>query len=217
MMETLPDDNKLAARLVARGCHKTALSTLDKGGAPYASLVTLGLDHDLSPILIISGMSAHTRNIQADSRVAFLFDGTDGHPNPQTGPRLSMQGTAHMVEGETERQRLRTRFLARNPGAVEYASFGDFSLWRVAPSRAQFVGGFGRAVWLDAPFGLSPDVIGQFQAGEAALLAKLAERGRKDVVSVDPDGYDISVGESWDRVNFTRPAPSLDDALSMIG
>jgi len=212
MIEELPPDNVLAARKVARACHKTALSTLDKHGAPYVSLVTLAFDHDLSPILIISGMSAHTRNIQADPRVGFLFDGTEGHPNPQTGPRLSMQGVAGKVEDTQEANRLRARFLARNPGAVGYASFGDFSLWKITPSRAQFVGGFGRAVWIDAPFGLDPVVIQAFQTGEADLLAQIASRGRSDVVSIDPDGYDISDGEKWSRVDFLHPAQSLDDA-----
>ncbi len=216
MNNDLPVDNAVAARKVARACHKAALSTLDKQGAPYVSLVTLAFDHDLSPILIISGMSAHTRNIQTDPRVAFLFDGTDGLPNPQTGPRLSMQGVAHKVEETGEANRLRARFLARNPGAVGYASFGDFSLWRISPSKAQFVGGFGRAVWIDAPFGLDPVVIQSFQKGEADLLARIVGTGRTDVVSVDPDGYDISDTEKWSRVDFSHPAQSLEEALTLI-
>ena len=212
MKHELPADNKLAARLVARSCHKVALSTLDKDGAPYVSLVTLALDHDMSPILIISGMSAHTRNIQADHRAALLFDGTEGHPNPQTGPRLSMQGVGEKVEDPNEIERLRIRFLARNPGAAEYASFGDFSIWKIVPTRAQFVGGFGRAVWIDAPFGLDVSLIEAFKTGEADLLKKTG----KDVVSIDPDGYDISTGEGWRRVNFPQVTQSVEEALALV-
>ena len=217
-MNTEPSvDNALAARAVARSCHKSALSTLDKTGAPYVSLVTLAFDHDLSPIIIVSAMSAHTRNMGGDRRVAMLFDGTDGHPNPQTGPRLSLQGDAVKVDDPAELVRLRARFLARNPGAAEYSTFADFALWKIVPSRAQFVGGFGRAVWLTAPFGLDPAVIHGFQNGEAGLMAALAERGRTDVVSVDPDGYDVKEGEAWRRIEFPHTAAGLDQAAELIG
>lgn len=213
----MTEDNALAARQVARSCHKSALSTLDKSGAPYVSLVTLAFDHDLSPLIIISAMSAHTRNIVADARVALLLDGTDGHPNPQTGPRLSVQGNAVKIEDEAELTRLRRRFLARNPGAAEYSTFTDFSLWKIVPSRAQFVGGFGRAVWLEAPFGLDPAVIQAFQTGEAQALDSLHQQGKTQIVSLDPDGYDVSEGESWKRTDFASPVNSLDEAVKLVG
>ena len=213
----MTEDNELAARQVARSCHKSALSTLDKSGAPYVSLVTQAFDHDLSPIIIISAMSAHTRNIVADPRVALLLDGTDGHPNPQTGPRLSVQGTAIKITEEAELTRLRRRFLARNPGAAEYSTFTDFSLWKIVPSRAQFVGGFGRAVWLESPFGLDPALIQEFQAGEALALESLHQQGKTQIVSIDPDGYDVSEGDSWQRVDFAAPVKTLGEAVKLVG
>jgi heme iron utilization protein len=216
MTAELPAENILAARKVVRACRKTAIATLDKQGSPYISLITLALDHDLSPILIISAMSAHTRNIQADPRVSLLFDGTHEYPNPQSGPRVSMQGTALKIEDKAEEERLRARFMARNPGAVGYASFGDFSLWRIAASRAQFVGGFGRALWIDAPFGLDPKVIAAFCADEASARAQLITSGHADVVSIDPDGYDIATGDSWSRIEFDRPAASPKEAIERI-
>lgn len=212
----MTDDNELAARQVARACRKTAFSTLDKSGAPYVSLVTMAFDHDLTPVIIVSAMSAHTRNIMADPRAAMLFDGTDGHPNPQTGPRLSLQGDAVKVEDADEQARLRRRFLARNPGAAEYSTFTDFALWKIVPTKAQFVGGFGRAVWLQPPFGLDPAVIQAFQSGEEALLAHLHAQDRTEVVSVDPDGYDVAEGESWRRVDFAQPVGSVEQAVRLI-
>lgn len=150
----LPENNRLALRQVARGCRKAGLATL-LDGAPYASLATTVLDHDLAPILLLSSLADHTRNLMADSRVSLLLDGTDGHPNPQTGPRVSLTGRAERRDGDG---RLKARFLAAHPGAALYAGFADFAIWRVIPERAHFVGGFGRAVWFDAPFGLDPAV-----------------------------------------------------------
>src|SRR5687767_1120675 len=57
---------------------------------PFASLATYALDHDLSPILLISGLSDHTRAMTADPRVTLLVEATAGFENPQAGPRASL-------------------------------------------------------------------------------------------------------------------------------
>ncbi len=142
----LPDDNRQALCQVALACRKAALATsLD--GRPYVSLVTVAFDDDLSPILLLSQLADHTRNLAADGRAALLLDGTDGLDNPQTGPRVTLVGVA----APDDAPRLRARFLDRHPGAREYADFADFAIWRMRLDKAHFVGGFGRAVWFDAP------------------------------------------------------------------
>lgn len=208
----LPKDNKLALRQVVRACHKASLATLQADdGAPYASLVTVALDHDLSPILLLSGLSDHSRNIAADRRVSLLFDGTDGHPNPQTGPRVTVMGQAL----PTDDPRLRRRFLARHPGAALYADFADFAFWRVVPERAHFVGGFGRAVWFPAPFGLDPAATAEMQAGEGGLLP-LTWPGGENVVGIDLDGVDVIRGGLLFRIAFPESAPSLQKARECL-
>ncbi len=217
----LPADNRLALRRVVRACRKAALATIlaapADGAPPYASLVTVAVDHDLAPILLLSGLADHTRNIAADPRVSLLFDGTDGHSNPQTGPRVTLQGVA----GRSDDPRLRARFLACLPAAAEYAGFGDFAVYRVAPSRVHFVGGFGRAVWFEAPFGLDAASVAAVAAAEAGILAhmnadhadaveRMARRLGGDepgwrMVGVDPDGCDLGRGDTLLRQPFERP------------
>lgn len=193
--QDLPQDNKLALRRVVRACRKAVLSTLlAEDGAPYGSLVTVALDHDLSPILLMSALSDHSRNIAADARVSLLFDGTDGHVNPQTGPRLTLMGRVE----KTSDPRLRARFLARHPGAALYADFADFSFWRVVADRAHFVGGFGRAVWLPAPFGIDSAVAAAFAAAPAP----------DGVAGWDLDGVDVIRDDASIRISFDRPADS---------
>lgn len=195
----LPANNRLALRRVARGCRKAALSTIlaDGSGAPYVSLVTVAFDHDLAPILLLSGLSEHSRSLAADPRVALLLDGTDGLANPQTGPRVTLTGVAERTEDE----RLKRRFLARHPSAAQYAGFGDFGFWRVQPSRAHFVGGFGRAVWFDAPFGLRPEVCAAFADADG-------RPADPSIMAADPDGCDIRTGDDICWIAFPTP---IDD------
>lgn len=212
--DQLPADNRVALRRVARACRKATLATL-LDGAPYASLVTVAFDHDLSPILLLSGLADHTRNLAADPRVSLLLDGTDGHPNPQTGPRVTLTGKARRDDDEA----LRTRFLARHPGAALYAGFGDFAIWKVEAERAHFVGGFGRAVWFDTPFGLRPDCLTELRAAEAKALdaanrdhaealARLGTGWR--VAALDCDGADLSDGQQFRRATFPSAIESWD-------
>lgn len=210
----LPADNRHALRLVARSCRKAALATM-LDGAPYVSLVTVAFDLDLAPILLLSGLADHTRNLMADARCSLLLDGTDGLPNPQTGPRVTLSGHAEQVADE----RLRARFLGRHPGAALYAGFADFALWRVVPRRAHFVGGFGRAVWFDAPFGLRPEGVAALAAAEAGLLAEANARwaarlgeGRR-LTAVDADGADLGGDVEFRRLDFRAP---IDDPAEIL-
>lgn len=215
--DQLPDNNRLALRQVARACRKASLATL-MGGTPYCSLVTVAFDHDLAPILLLSGLSDHTRNIMADARVSLLLDGTDGHPNPQTGPRVTLTGRAE----RSDDGRLSARFLARHPSAARYAGFGDFAFWRMAPERAHFVGGFGRAVWFDAPFGLTPNGL---ETAEENLLATLNATHSHDLerlgagwrlTALDADGMDLTNQDVFRRIAFRAPVDGVDQARAAV-
>ncbi|MBR9971990.1 HugZ family protein [Magnetospirillum sulfuroxidans] len=213
--QQLPKDNKLALRHVARACRKATLATvMAEGGAPYGSLVTVALDHDLSAILLLSGLADHSRNIAADDRVSLLFDGTDGHPNPQTGPRVTLMGRAE----KTDCPRLRARFLALHPAAALYADFADFGFWRVNPDRAHFVGGFGRAVWINTPFGLDSAVAETLSAAQSEVLGQRIPTlwGGGDVIGWDVDGVDVTRNESTTRIAFSHPAENLGNARKAL-
>ena len=45
-------------------------------GWPYGSLVLTAVDHAARPILLISTLAEHTKNILRDNRVSLMFDGT---------------------------------------------------------------------------------------------------------------------------------------------
>lgn len=228
---TLPANNRAALRQVVRAARKAALATSLAGGRdnhPYVSLVTLAFDHDLSPILLLSRLADHTRNLLADGRAALLLDGTDGLANPQTGPRVTLTGRV----AEDGDPRLRRRFLARHPGAELYAGFGDFAIWRMTVERAHFVGGFGRAVWFDAP--LVPEDEAAFVAAaeegalveindaHAALVAALAAQAGGDgamawrLAGIDPDGCELGAGEAVLRLAFDSAPDRSCSPLSWL-
>jgi hypothetical protein len=137
--------DELDPRALMRGQATAALGTL-MDGAPYASLVLVAFDADGSPLLLLSRLAQHTKNLLADPRVSLLFDGTAGLDDPLTGPRLTVLGSAAACPDTDALQ----RYLARHPSAAAYAGFSDFGLYRVTIARGQLVAGFGRIAWIEA-------------------------------------------------------------------
>src|SRR6516162_2685302 len=123
---TMTDDMPRIARNLLRRLDRASLASAlpgDEGTAwPYASLVLVAVDHDLSPILLLSDLAEHAKAIAADDRVSLLYDGTEGLDQPLTGARATLVGRAH----RTAEERLMQRFLARHPDATVYAGFKDF-------------------------------------------------------------------------------------------
>ena len=172
--ETEPEPNpgRIVRELVRRAGQAALATTLAREGRarPYVSLVLGAADHDASPVLLLSDLADHSKNLKADARAALLFDGTAGRDDPLTGPRASLLGELRVVaEGAVAEgalaERLKRRFVARHPGAAVYADFKDFRLYRMAVESAHLVAGFGRIHWLKAH-----DVL--FDAGACAALAE---------------------------------------------
>jgi heme iron utilization protein len=223
-----PEEILARARHFVRAKDKAVLATLARAGTaeaggPYASLVQVAFDHDGAPLLLISTLADHTKNLHEDARVSLLFDGTGGLAEPLTGPRVSLQGGA----APTADPRHASRYLARFPGAAMYAGFKDFAFWRVAPGRAHQVAGFGRISWferfaIDAPASLAEseaEIVAHMNADHAdtlALYAKLAGEtgGAWTMTGVDPEGADLrdhSTGRAA-RVRFDKIATDAESA-----
>jgi heme iron utilization protein len=141
-----PDETPTGqVRRLMRGLDRATLAT-SREGWPFASLVLSALDDMGAPLLLLSDLAEHAKNIKAEPRVSLLYDGTAGLDDPLTGPRVTVLGRARET---TDTVRL-DRFLARHPSAKLYAGFKDFRLYRVALERAHLVAGFGRIHWVEA-------------------------------------------------------------------
>src|ERR1700761_5065781 len=98
------------ARSLLRRSRQGALATLGAGsGDPYCSLVNVASASDGSPILLISRLALHTRNILADSRISLMLD-ERAEGDPLEGARIMLAGRAERA-GEADEGVLRRRYL----------------------------------------------------------------------------------------------------------
>ena len=203
----------LAARRLLRAARVASLASATDG-QPFASLVTPATAPDLSLLLLLSDLAAHTRHLRAEPRCALLVVGAAAETNPQTAPRVTVTGLAAIVDDPA----LTARYLAVHPYAAMYAGFADFHLWRIRPEGGLFVGGFARAARLRAA-DLRPDpaaVAAVAAAAESIMelcnrdhanaLARIVDRpGAWRMVAVDVDGCDLAAGERVARVAWGAP------------
>ena len=110
-------------------------------GDPYCSLVNVATAADGAPLLLISRLAVHTKNILADPRVSLMIDERKAG-DPLQGARVMLMGTA----AATEDPQARRRYLDRQPEAEMFAGFADFAFYRVTLKAAHLVAGFGRIV-----------------------------------------------------------------------
>ncbi|MEZ5823607.1 MAG: pyridoxamine 5'-phosphate oxidase family protein [Geminicoccaceae bacterium] len=186
-MSPQSDQQARTARAIMRRMPTASLGTIDKRtGEPYVSFVPVALDHDGTPLLLLSDLSEHTLNIGADARVSLLFDATREKDVQADGARLTFQG--HIAK--TADPRHARRYLARHAYAEMYAGFGDFNFHAVEGRHAHLVEGFGRARWLRTrDFLLSPEINGRLDALEVEWIGR--EIGPYRVTGLDPDGIDL--------------------------
>ncbi|MBK8160814.1 MAG: pyridoxamine 5'-phosphate oxidase family protein [Rhodospirillaceae bacterium] len=107
---------------------------------PFVSLVVPALDGGGCPLLLLSDLSDHVKNLQGESKASLLFDGTAGRDEPLTGPRVTLLGEVSVTEAAADRE----AYLARHPSADLYAGFKDFRFYRFTLREALLVAGFGR-------------------------------------------------------------------------
>lgn len=116
-------------------------------GWPFASLAPFALSDAGEPLLLLSDLAEHTRNLRADPRASLLVQDSTAADDPQAGARVTLLGTATRVPADQTAQ-AQARYLARHPRAASYVSMADFHLWRLHVTEGRFVNGFGAMGWL---------------------------------------------------------------------
>src|SRR6202050_3730541 len=130
------------ARSLLRRSRSGALATLMPGsGDPYCSLVNVATAAGGAPLVLISRLAVHTKNILVDRRVSLMIDERK-EGDPLQGGRIMLMGTAAVTEDANARR----RYLERQPEAEMFAGFADFSFYQVTLKSVHLVAGFGRIV-----------------------------------------------------------------------
>ncbi|WP_028062867.1 HugZ family pyridoxamine 5'-phosphate oxidase [Solirubrobacter soli] len=214
------------ARTLVASTQTAALATLSEDGSPWGSLVLYAALEDGSPVLCLSTLAEHGRNITRDPRASLVVGETDVAGDPLDSGRVTLAGVLETPVG-AELDAARDAYKAASPASGLYGGFGDFTYYVLRIERVRWVGGYGRmdSTDADAFHAAEPDPVASGAAyaiehlnddhADALLLMAQKLAGHPDAseakcVRIDRYGMDLHVqtprGFAETRLEFAEPA-----------
>lgn len=219
------------ARALLRSGLTATLATVGADGAPYASFVGYATRLDGAPIFLVSGLSAHTRNLARDPRFSLLIAAPPkAEGDPMDSARLTLGGRAERSDDPA----LRARYLRRHPKAELYAGLADFRILVGAVDGAHIVGGFARArglavadVILDVADAAAlaeaeAGIVSHMNDDHAEAIGRYATRllGQPEatwrMTGIDPEGCDLRAENRTARLAFERRIADAGEARAAL-
>ncbi|HKY05257.1 MAG TPA: DUF2470 domain-containing protein [Blastocatellia bacterium] len=221
------------------------LATLSKkvAGWPFGSVTPYALAASGEPIILISELAEHTRNLRADARASLLVSDSTA-ADSQAAARATLLGYCIPVPAAFQSD-ARNRYLDRFPASESYFGVHDFSLFQLKVREVRFIGGFGEIYWVDGAEMAGSKAAESDSAGELDPLAssvrmicdhmnedhadavrlyasKLAgvEADRAEMIHVDSLGFDIVAargeGHKHIRLDFAAPVQTTDEVRARM-
>ena len=125
-----------------------SLGTINQDGGALVSMVPYAVEPELGLFVIhVSGLAAHTRNLQARPRVSLMVMRSEVAGEPVHDlPRVTFDGMASVPDRDSlPWQACRAAYLARFPEAQPMTELGDFRFVAIEMTSARQVAGFGSA------------------------------------------------------------------------
>ncbi len=222
----------IQARQLFLSEYQAVLSTLsvDVAGYPFGSVVPYCANQTGLPLILISDIAQHTKNILADTRVS-LIALERNRADQQAAGRVTLVGDAvRQASPDTDSM---ARYYSYFPQSRDYHKTHGFDFFVIEPRRIRFIGGFGRIYWLDADAFLKPNI---FSFEEESRIIEHMNHDHGDaikhyckienidaaggdnpvMVGIDSEGFHIRVGSSISRVNFPEPIQDSQDARKAL-
>ena len=222
-------EKAITARCLLNHQNMGVLSTqsVDVEGYPFGSIVPYALNYDGEPVMLISDLAQHTRNIKRNNKVSLtVFDRYAD--DPQASGRLTWIGDAEVINpSDTE---TRGRYLRYFPSAESYFETHDFAFYCIHLRRARFIGGFGQIYWvekddllLENPFRKSETGIVKHmnEDHELALrhyctMIKGIEVQSVAMAGIDSEGFDLLADGRKLRIDFNAPIRTMEEARATL-
>jgi heme iron utilization protein len=220
------------ARTLVAAARSGALASLSEDGTPWASIVAFGATGAGEPVLVVSTMAEHGRNLSRAPRCSIaIAEPVPEDEDPLDRARITLAGHVIVPEGEEADAALESHS-RRYPFARGYATYADFTTYVLRVERVRWVGGFARMSTVEAAdyaaADIDPTAPGAASArqhlnedhADSVLLWARTLGGYADALeatceAIDRYGVDLRVqtprGQAPIRIGFAKPAQSPGD------
>jgi heme iron utilization protein len=197
--------------------------SIDLPGYPFGSVTPYCTDRLCRPIIYISHIAQHTKNIVADSRVSLTVVEKTDSDDVQAQGRVTCIGDARPVAAADDD--VRERYFRYFPPARQYERTHGFEFFRLELVRVRFIGGFGQIFWVEPsafmtanPFS-RPDegrIIQHMNKDHAEALSRYVGGGPAEMVGIDGEGFDVLRAGKKIRIPFKTPVTNMEEARAAL-
>jgi heme iron utilization protein len=226
MTKTLDKARTARELLLQRSFGVLSTISLDLPGYPFGSVTPYCLDENGQPILYISHIAQHTRNILADSRLSLTVVDEDIYSDDvQARGRVTCIANGRQVRDPSGDSGVSARFFRYFPLARQYEQTHDFAFFRLELVRIRFIGGFGQIFWLDPaefiaknPFSAAAEmkIIQHMNRDHADALKHFCGGVAATMVGIDSEGFDVLKAGKKVRFTFEKPIHTMDEARQAL-
>jgi putative heme iron utilization protein len=149
MSDAPATDEALIREVVAfrDGLASISIATLNDLGEPESSYAPFVVDHHNNVFVFISGLAAHTANLENNPRAGLMFiEDESGAANAFARRRLQYQCHAEPVARDTDVWKAVMLLFEKRFGRFmeTLQALPDFRLFRFVPYRGSYITGFGK-------------------------------------------------------------------------
>lgn len=199
----------------------------DMPGYPFGSITPYSLDRRGDPVILISDLAQHTKNLLANPKVALTVMQASDEEVQAHGRLTCLAEAAALDDGDQDASE---RYFRYFPKARDYAQAHRFFFYRLSLTRAYYIGGFGKIFWLEArsvrcanPFSASEEkrILDHMNEDHQAAMRRyfgsyknLTVHAHQTVtmVGIDTEGFDLALEGRRHRFSFTHPIANTLEA-----
>lgn len=198
--------------------YQSILSThsVDVPGYPFGSVVPYCVGENGLPIILISAIAQHTKNILANPKVSLTVT-ERGADDSQTVGRVTYLGDAEL-SGNNDYGSIE-RYYNYFPQSRDYHLTHDFNFYVIKPVRVRFIKGFGQIYWVETddflltnPFSFEEEkqMLDHMNADHFDAIRHYCdlctiyyeETHLPEMVGIDSEGFHLRIGSRIHRINF---------------
>lgn len=123
-----------------------ALGSMHKD-MPFISLVPYAVDKKGNPIIYVSSLAVHTKNLQKSPNCSLMVS-RENKEDVFNSQRLTFLGRMEKVP-EKEIEEVKKAYLEKYPEQEYLLELEDFAFYRMTITKIYYVGGFGDINWIE--------------------------------------------------------------------
>ena len=197
-------------------------------GYPFGSVTPFVLNQQGMPVILISNLAEHTKNITQNAHVSLLVFNNEG--DLQAGARLTLLATAEQTDKNNGL--IRARYLRYMPQAESYFDMHDFMFYTLHITHARYIAGFGKMGWVQGDtfhipsnplFIEESDILDHMNADHSENLKAYCLHYHQVVAStvtmigIDTFGFDVRVNHQQQlRFTFTESISNAQEARAAL-